>query len=103
MSDNNARSASTQIPLPLVDPSQLPSRKGLNYKDITHIVGNLYIETYERIAVAEDQLRAIAQEYQLRLSNAEKELNDLRTENMKLRQELQRRESRPSVTPNTNG
>jgi len=102
--DKNASSTSTQIPVPLVDPEQLPREKSWNYADIAGIVGNLYLESRKRVAMMEEQFHAVAQEYQRKVNELERALAQAMEENTQLRREIGRRnESRATTVPNNVG
>jgi len=91
MMDTNANSMSTQIPIPLVDPDKLPREKGWNYTEIASIVGNLYLESRKRVAIMQDEFGAIIEEYKHRMAQLEQDITQAKNENLKLHQELERR------------
>lgn len=98
----NANSMSTQLPVPLVDPEQMPREKAWSYAEIAGIVGNLYLESRKRVAVMEEQFHAIINEYQRKIGEMNNSLAQAIEENSKLRRELERRdESRTNAVPNS--
>ena len=107
MSEPNSNSTSTtKIPLPVVDPDQLPREKNWNYPEIAGIVGNLYLEAHRRASIMEEQSRAIIDEYQRKIGEIQHVHAQVVEENNKLRRELERRneqQQRANSVPNNVG
>jgi hypothetical protein len=104
MSESNANSMSTQVPIPLVDPEQMPREKAWSYADIAGIVGNLYLESRKRVSIMEEQFHAIMKEYQRKINELEGSLAQAMEENAQVRRELERRnEPRTRAVPDNVG
>lgn len=101
---HNSMSTPTQIPVPVVDPDQLPREKNWTYSEMSRIVGNLYLESYKRSSIMEEQFGAMIDEYKRMVAETQRALAMATEENAKLKRELERREHRPvSAASNTGG
>ena len=52
-----------EIPIASTSVDQLPAELPLKYDDICNIVGHLYLDSYHRISVLEDQFKSIIKTY----------------------------------------
>jgi len=71
-----------EIPVQAVSPDQLPAEKPIKWDDICRIVGNLYLDSYQRVSAIEDHARGIMAQYADRI-------NDLTQENGQLKKALE--------------
>ena len=71
-----------QINVDAVDPDKLKSEGPLNYEMICKLMGELYLESYRRTSSIEDHARGL-------VDNLKQELEVLRSDNRKLREQLE--------------
>ena len=71
-----------QINVDAVDPDKLKSEGPLNYEMICKLMGELYLESYRRTSSIEDHARGL-------VDNLNQELEVLRSDNRKLREQLE--------------
>jgi len=77
-----------QINVDAVDPDKLKSEGPLNYEMICKLMGELYLESYRRTSSIEDHARGL-------VDNLNQELEVLRSDNRKLREQLEDSKSGP--------
>jgi hypothetical protein len=102
--DNKNQSTSTQVPVQVVDPDQLPKEKNWTYQEMCRIVGNLYLEAHKRSSLMEEQFNSILTDAKRVAGQFQQQLASAMTDNARLSAELERRnESRNNTVPNNNG
>ena len=82
------KAPSQQVNIDAVDPDKLKSEGPLNYEMICKLMGELYLESYRRTSSVEDHARSL-------VDRLYQEMVALRSENRKLREQLEEAKSGP--------
>ena len=82
------KAPSQQVNIDAVDPDKLKSEGPLNYEMICKLMGELYLESYRRTSSVEDHARSL-------VDRLNQEMDALRSENRKLREQLEEAKSGP--------
>ena len=77
-----------KINVDAVDPDKMKSEDPLNYEMICKLMGELYLESYRRTSSVEDHARSL-------VDRLNQEMDALRSENRKLREQLEEAKSGP--------
>ena len=77
-----------KINVDAVDPDKMKSEHPLNYEMICKLMGELYLESYRRTSSVEDHARSL-------VDRLNQEMDALRSENRKLREQLEEAKSGP--------
>ena len=77
-----------KINVDAVDPDKMKSEDPLDYEMICKLMGELYLESYRRTSSVEDHARSL-------VDRLNQEMDALRSENRKLREQLEEAKSGP--------